>query len=230
MPSNGQVGNLAKYAATDPFVQNPEVNMNASGSQLLAYQLYQQAINAATPTLAQLNSISGESQQQTGPDSPLQGGVSDSYGPYNILKSGNNPSISQEYQAVNCANPRAESISSCAVNANTFYNTATSLLPKNPQLGADAWDVAAPQDILASQNFLSATQQMGVDTVLGSLRNSSYDIRGDIPNPIAVVGPWQNTTILPDLQRRPITDFVSTNGLYGSGNLGTDGTYVGTVG
>ncbi len=225
---NSNVGTLNQYATTDPNIPDTVVNMNNAGSQLLAYQLYQQAVNASTPTLDQLNSISGNSQQQTGFDSPLQGGVSDNYPPYNILKSGS-PTTTQEYQAVNYGNSRAQNISACSVNADTFFNTDPGLLPKNPQLGAEAWQALAPENILANQSFLSATQQMGVDTVLGSNKNASWDIRGDIPNPISVVSPWMNTTIFPSLQQRPIVDFISTNGLYGSGNLGTDGTYIGTI-
>ena len=46
------------------------INLDNTGSQLLAYQLYQQATNAATPTAQQLMAISGQSQEQTGPGLP----------------------------------------------------------------------------------------------------------------------------------------------------------------
>ena len=204
------------------------ISLSASGDQLLAYQLYQQAVNAATPTLQQLNSISGESQQQTGNDAMLKGGVSSDYAPYNILGSG--PELyNSEYQAVNLGNPRAESISACAQNAPSFV--ATSLLPKPSVPGQNSWDISAPQGILANQNFLSATQQMGVDTVLSSLRNASHDIRDNIPNPINVVSPFNQTTIMPDLERRPLSCGMPSNGLYGcqssSGASLSGGTYVG---
>lgn len=199
------------------------ISLSASGDQLLAYQLYQQAVNAATPTLQQLNSISGESQQQTGNDAMLKGGVSSDYAPYNILGSG--PELyNSEYQAVNLGNPRAESISACAQNAPSFV--ATSLLPKPSVPGQNSWDISAPQGILANQNFLSATQQMGVDTVLGSLRNANYDLRQAPVNPINVVSPWMQSTILPDLERRPLECGMPSGSLYGCGqNLG--GSYVG---
>ncbi len=209
-----------------PQVQ-ANINLNSSGDQLLAYQLYQQAVNAATPTKQQLDSISGESQMQTGNDSPLQGGVSSVYSPYNMLGSGGPDMYTSEFQAVNIGNPRAEAISACAQNAPTFV--ATSLLPKPNVPGQDSWDISAPQDILATQNFLAATQQMGVDTVLGSLRNASYDIRNNIPNEIGIVSPWNMSTITPDLERKPLDTFIPSGGLYGCGEAGCNvsGTYVG---
>jgi hypothetical protein len=230
--SNGMQSNVqSNNAYAGPIGAMPQVqaniNLNSSGDQLLAYQLYQQAVNAATPTKQQLDSISGESQMQTGNDSPLQGGVSSVYSPYNMLGSAGPDMYSSEFQAVNIGNPRAEAISACAQNAPTFV--ATSLLPKPNVPGQDSWDISAPQDILATQNFLSATQQMGVDTVLSSLRNGSYDIRNNIPNPINVVSPFLQSTITPDLERRPLDTYIPTGGIYGCGpnDCGTDSNYVG---
>lgn len=204
------------------------INLSASGDQLLAYQLYQQAVNAATPTLQQLNSISGESQMQTGP-SVLRGGVSSDYAPYDVLGNGGPELYASEYQAVNIGNPRADAISACAQNAPTFV--ATSLLPKPSVPGQDSWDIGAPQNILATQNFLSAVQQIGTDTVLSSNKNASYDLRSVIVNPINVVSPWNNTSITPDLERRPLDCYLPQDGLYGCGapqvGANMNGTYVG---
>ena len=222
------VQSINKYAG--PVGQMPQsksgINMNAAGDQLLAYQMYQQAVNASTPTDQQLAAISGNSYQQTGNESPLQGGVSANYAPYNIIGSG--PELyNSEYQAVNLNNPAAQAISECAQNAPSFLST--SLLPKPAIPGQDAWEISAPQDILASQNFLAAVQQIGTDTVMSSLRNASHDIRGNIPNPINVVSPWLNTSITPDLERKQLECFVPNNGIYGCGPAGANanGTYVG---
>jgi hypothetical protein len=226
--ANGYVPNVqSNRAYAGPPSNLPQsqsnVNLNASGDQLLAYQLYQQAVNASTPTTQQLESISGQSQEQTGQTS-LQGGVSAEYAPYNMLGSAGPEYYSSEYQAVNIGNQRAQQISACAQNAPTFV--ATSLLPKPEIPNSEAWNIGAPQSILSNQNFLSATQSIGVSTVLGSLRNASHDIRGTIPNPVNIVSPWGNTTILPELERRPLDSFIPSNGLYGS-NVTPTGTYVG---
>lgn len=203
------------------------MNLSNTGDQMLSYQLYQQSVNAATPTVQQLNAISGQSQEQTG-NGELEGGLSADKAPYAMLNDGGPQMYATEFQAVNLGSDRAQSISACAQNAPTFV--ATSLLPKPAIPGQQSWDVDAPNNILANQNFLAATQQIGLDTVLGSTRNQSYDIRGTVVNPINVVSPWNNTSIIPDLERRPLSCFLPTDqGMYGCGTPGanTDGTFVG---
>jgi hypothetical protein len=207
------------------------VNLDNTGSQLLAYQLYQQAVNASTPTGSQLAAISGQSQEQTGMGAVgLGGGLSDREAPYAVLNDGGPTLYGSEFQAVNLGSERAQSISACAQNAPTFV--ATSLLPKPAIPGQQAWEINAPNNILANQNFLSATQQIGVDTTLSSRRYQSYDIRNTSPNPINVVSPWNNTWIMPDLERRPLDCFVPQDqGLYGCGGpavgANTNATFVG---
>ena len=169
-------------------------------TQLFSYQLYQQAVNAATPTQMQLNAAAG----QPGGVAGAVPALSDS----GIL--GN--SI---YSKVNLPNQRAQSVSACAQNAPTFV--ATSLLPKSQNISGFTSFDAGGASSLTTQNFLSANQQIGTDTVVGSLRNPSYDIRNNIPNPINVVSPWMNTTITPDLERRPLDCFIPTTGIYGCG-------------
>jgi len=213
---------------------NQNVNLDNTGSQLLGYQLYQQAVNAATPTAQQLSAISGQSQEQTGTAAmALGGGLGDGSAPYAILNDGGPQLYASEFQAVNLGSERAQSISACAQNAPTFV--ATSLLPKPAIPGQQAWDIGAPNNILANQNFLSAVQQIGVDTTLSSTKNQSYDIRNTIPNPISIVSPWNNTSIMPDLERRPLDCFIPTDqGLYGCGSpqvgANTNGTFVGRGG
>ena len=58
---------------------------------------------------------------------------------------------------------------------------------------------------LENVNLLQAGHHTGINTVSSSLRNASMDIRGDIPNPQVPVGPWNQTTIEPDANRRPLT-------------------------
>lgn len=203
-----------------------KMGLSNGGDQMLSYQLYQQAVNAATPTLEQLNAISGQSQDQT-EEGALEGGISSSKAPYAMLGGGGGNMYATEFQSVNLGSERAQSISACAQNAPTFV--ATSLLPKPAIPGEQSWDVDAPNNILANQNFLSAIQQMGVDTVMGSTRNQSYDIRNNIPNPINNLSPWNQSTIIPDLEKRPLDCFVPQGGLYGCGAPGANanGTYVG---
>ncbi len=215
----GKKNQLSNFQSPGAYKAQGQQNMNLtnSGSQLLSYQLYQQAVNAATPTDQQLAAISGQSQEQTGMGAvSLGGGLSDSTAPYAILNDGGPQLYATEFQAVNLGSERAQSISACAQNAPTFV--ATSLLPKPAVPGQQSWDIGAPNNILANQNFLSASQQIGVDTTLSSRKNQSRDIRDTIPNPISVVSPWNNTVIMPDLERRPLGPcLTSGQGLYGCG-------------
>ena len=53
-------------------------------------------------------------------------------------------------------------------------------------------------------NFLDAGFHVGVNTVGQSLRNANLQLRSEPPNPQVAVSPWSNTTIGPDLQRKPL--------------------------
>lgn len=191
--------------AGNNMTQTKSLGPPVGGTQSAAYQLYQQAVNAATPTIAQLERISNLPGGGYGYiDTPEAPGLVPPAGEGSFY----------DAAAVNFSNRRAEMISPCAQNAPTFV--ASTLLPKINLPGQPSWDVYDTA-ALANQNFLSATQQIGVDTVLGSLRNSSRDLRNNIPNPTNVVSPWMNSTITPDLQRRPLDAYVPSDGIYGCG-------------
>lgn len=57
---------------------------------------------------------------------------------------------------------------------------------------------------VAGKNFLNAGALVGVNTVSSSLRNASWDLRSSVPNPQQQVSPWMQTTIQPEISRRPL--------------------------
>jgi hypothetical protein len=57
---------------------------------------------------------------------------------------------------------------------------------------------------ISGKNFLNAGSLIGVNTVGSSLRNASWDLRSEPPNPQVSVSPWLNSTIEPDVLRRPM--------------------------
>lgn len=57
---------------------------------------------------------------------------------------------------------------------------------------------------IQGKNFLSAGALIGINTVGQSLRNGNLQIRAEPPNPQISVSPWLNSTIEPDLSRRPL--------------------------
>ena len=77
------------------------------------------------------------------------------------------------------------------------------LLPNDPN---STWAQMNPQGAgdISGKNFLNAGHLIGVNTVGQSLRNASWDLRSEVPNPQTQVSPWQNSTISPDLSRRPL--------------------------
>ena len=81
--------------------------------------------------------------------------------------------------------------------------TAPELLPNDPN---SKWAQVNPMGAgdIAGKNFLNAGALIGVNTVGQSLRNASWDLRSEPPNPQQQVSPWLQTTISPDLQRRPL--------------------------
>ena len=80
------------------------------------------------------------------------------------------------------------------------------LLPKDDKDNIANFNKDYPisEGILKGVNFLEAGYQIGVNTVGQSLRNANRQIRSEPPNPQVNVSPWLNTTIGPDLARRPL--------------------------
>ena len=74
-----------------------------------------------------------------------------------------------------------------------------------PQITPEAADFAqfAPKNLQA-QNFLTATQWVGVNTQGSSLKNANYDLRANPLIPKADVGPWAQSTIEPNLYAKEL--------------------------
>jgi hypothetical protein len=79
------------------------------------------------------------------------------------------------------------------------------LLPASESQAIQEFNSTAPvaEGIMAG-NLLDAGSHIGVNTVGQSLRNANQQLRSEPPNPQVNVSPWMNTTIGPDLQRRPL--------------------------
>ena len=80
------------------------------------------------------------------------------------------------------------------------------LLPKdqNSQWGALNPITNVPNGQAFPPDLLQAANLIGLDTIAGTLRNANLDLRSD---PIIVkmnIGPWNNSTIEPDLARVPL--------------------------
>lgn len=82
--------------------------------------------------------------------------------------------------------------------------TADDLLPKDAANSKWAQVNPAGQGDVKDKNFLNAGFHAGVNTIGSSLRNANRQLRSEPPNPQMQVSPWMQSTIEPDLSRRPL--------------------------
>lgn len=82
--------------------------------------------------------------------------------------------------------------------------TADDLLPKDA--ANSKWSQVAPasQGDIDGRNYLTSGANIGINSVGTSLRNANQQLRSEPANPQVKVSPWSNTTIGPDLGRRPL--------------------------
>ena len=81
--------------------------------------------------------------------------------------------------------------------------TSADLLPREAN-SLHAQVVPSGQGALTDQNFLTAGYHIGINTVGQTLRNANRQLRSEPANPQTTVSPWLNTTIEPDINRRPL--------------------------
>lgn len=77
------------------------------------------------------------------------------------------------------------------------------LLPSDPN---SQWAQVNPTGAgdIQGKNFLSAGALIGINTIGQSMRNANLQLRAEPPNPQVQPGPWNQSTIEPDLSRRPL--------------------------
>ena len=77
------------------------------------------------------------------------------------------------------------------------------LLPNDQN---NAWSQLNPSGggNLDGVNLLKAGHHIGIDTVGQSLRNANLQLRSEPANPQLNIGPWNNTTMEPDVMRVPL--------------------------
>ena len=80
---------------------------------------------------------------------------------------------------------------------------ADDLLPKD---NASLWAQSNPEGegSLKDRNFLQSGYHIGINTVGQTLRYANQQLRSDPPCPQVKVSPWLQTTIEPDLGRKPM--------------------------
>ena len=142
------------------------------GSQELLDKMYDQSL------IFQNNEFSDNANFTGNPD-----GIGNDYGPANLGDFGSNNKKSQKEKLLNM------------FDSNNYLpnsNLTNSDLTKGFQILENPVSVDNP-------NLIPVQRSIPVSSTLGNSRNSSWDIRGDIPNPKTVVAPWNNSSINPDI-------------------------------
>lgn len=127
------------------------------------------------------------------------------FNPNDIQESGDTSGASLDAAFMNPVppqlNPSAVNIKN---NNNKDYN-AKDFLPKEIN---DKWfdtDFSQAKANINDDKLINTERYViGINTVGQSLKNASYDIRGSIPNPKYSIGPWNNSTIEPDYNLKPL--------------------------
>jgi len=82
--------------------------------------------------------------------------------------------------------------------------TAEDLLPKDS--ANSKWSQVNPagQGSVKDQNFLQAGYHVGLNTTQGTMKNANLQLRSEPPNPQVPISIFNNSTIEPDFNRRPL--------------------------
>ena len=120
----------------------------------------------------------------------------------------------QQPQGVTSQQPVQNELNVQQGQTNQAVNKPAGCFPKEqlnpeellPQDNANVWAQANPsgEGSLKDRNFLQAGHHIGVNTVGQTLRNANMQLRSEPPNPQVKVSPWLQTTIEPDVNRKPL--------------------------
>lgn len=81
--------------------------------------------------------------------------------------------------------------------------SAQDLLPSDANSSQWAQVYPSGEGNLKDRNFLQAGYHIGINTVGQTLRNANLQLRSEPPAPQVKVSPWLQSTIEPDLGRKP---------------------------
>jgi hypothetical protein len=81
--------------------------------------------------------------------------------------------------------------------------SAQDLLPSDANSSQWAQVYPSGEGKLKDRNFLQAGYHIGINTVGQTLRNANLQLRSEPPAPQVKVSPWLQSTIEPDLGRKP---------------------------
>lgn len=110
--------------------------------------------------------------------------------------------VGQGMQAEYSQNPAVQQLRQAAC----FPKEMLSPEELKPQDNSSLWAQVNPQGegSLKGRSFLQAGHHIGINTVGQTMRNANLQLRSEPPNPQVLVSPWNQTTIEPDVNRKPL--------------------------
>lgn len=124
---------------------------------------------------------------------------SNNYAPLNGVSASMSNGIGTKSQAVDNIKSSCQPGLSCYPKDTV---TAQELLPRDDPYNMFSQVNPDTPGHLADQNFLESGHHFGINTVGSSLRNANQQLRSDPPIPQIAIGPWNQSTISPDTNRR----------------------------
>lgn len=181
-------GGLLKYGRSEGFENNV---MNYSGAASMTGQQTNMFANGqaeATANSANMNIAPAQNNMSNSTPNPLPNVGR------NVAEGFDNPS------------PAPMPFSGAEKPANCYPKNQLAPQELLPSDANSKWAQVNPMGAgdISGKNFLNAGALIGVNTIGSSLRNASWDLRSEPPAPQVVVSPWMNSTIEPDLLRRPL--------------------------
>jgi hypothetical protein len=100
--------------------------------------------------------------------------------------------------------PASKVPANSTLGASALLPVDSHLLPSEERPVLDGQAFIPPSRGLEKQSFLDLRSFLGLNSINGSNKNSNYGLRSEPPNPRLNVGPWQQSTIAPNIYRRPL--------------------------
>ena len=172
------------------------------GLGVLLYFLYNQSIKNKTEE-EYLENFEDHSNQPTAGDDVLdEESVMDNFDNHNEMEGLENESEMESFQNQNNMNGNLNEQS----NNSSFPKQQLGASDLLPQDDSSLWAQVNPsgEGSLKDRNFLQSGYHIGINTVGQTLRNANQQLRSEPPNPQVKVSPWLQTTIEPDLGRKPM--------------------------
>jgi hypothetical protein len=195
---------MAKDTFSDNILRNVLILLIVIGIAYLAYYLMTQSTNKENSSMQLKDTVN---QGQGTPN------INYSTNMVGDVKGMENPIMNKKNYNPNGPIVGQNNMEHFSVNENFEEQRQDNSFPKDqltaeellPQDNSSLWAQVNPsgEGTLKDRNFLQSGYHIGINTVGQTLRNANLQLRSEPPCPQVVVSPFIQSTIEPDLSRKP---------------------------